>query len=142
MYAALRAPSNTSNPCNAMCPILPLALCPICWPFAPVMFCWMRNSHVSAANSFYIITAEEIHIQVASHQAPRCSCCISDKSENRKIPMERYETFTVPIWSHCFGWIHIFGYFFCGFWAFVFCSLLPHTTEGYFFQMCTSIEFH
>ena len=93
VYAALRPPPNTSDPCNSFCPILPLACCPICWPFVPFMICYMRNSHISAVNSLYIITDTSLYIDVCNHEPPYCSCCISDKNANKRIPMERLATF-------------------------------------------------
>ena len=93
VYAALRPPPNTADPCNSICPILPLACCPICWPFVPFMICYMRNSHISAINSLYIITDTSLYIEVYNHEPPYCSCCISDKNANKRIPMERSAIF-------------------------------------------------
>jgi hypothetical protein len=45
----------------------------------PFMFCYMRNSHVSAINSLYIVTESSLYIEVYNHEPPCGSCCISDK---------------------------------------------------------------
>jgi hypothetical protein len=49
----------------------------------------MRNEHVSAFNSLYVITDESVHIFIEHHQPPCCSCCITDKVANKKFSMDR-----------------------------------------------------
>ncbi len=76
-------------PCFPFSPIIPLAFCPICWPLISFMICYMRNEHVSAFNSLYVITDESVHIFIEHHQPPCCSCCITDKVANKKFSMDR-----------------------------------------------------
>jgi hypothetical protein len=61
----------------------------ISWPFIPVMFCWMRNVHVKAVHTLYIITDDAIYFEIENHEPPCCACFISEKSANKKISMEK-----------------------------------------------------
>jgi hypothetical protein len=53
------------------------------------MFCWMRNVHVKAMHTLYIITDDAIFFEIDNHEPPCCACFISEKSANKKIAMEK-----------------------------------------------------